>query len=106
MNYVEKEKIKALIESIQFLEKSFDDLTDLLGHGGVLPGQVYSIVEMLIKELDVNGWIDWYIYDNEFGKREFEAGYDGNVKPIKCLDDLFELIDEGNTKDHTRSSDK
>ena len=37
-------------------------------------------------------WMEWYHYDNEMGARGHEAGYDGKVKPIKSLTDLYGLI--------------
>lgn len=44
---------------------------------------------------DRNNWIDWYIYENDFGKKKHEAGYDGNRKPIKTTRQLLDLINEG-----------
>lgn len=41
---------------------------------------------------DKTGWIDWFIYENDFGKKEMTAGYDTVVKPIKNNDDLYDLM--------------
>lgn len=41
---------------------------------------------------DESNWIDWYIYENEYGKRKLEAGEKGNLKPIKNVKDLYKLI--------------
>lgn len=42
---------------------------------------------------DKSGWIDWFIYENDFGKKEMTAGYDDTVvKPIKNNDDLYDLM--------------
>lgn len=37
-------------------------------------------------------WLDWYFADNEMGAGRKDAGYDGKVKPIKNLSDLYGLI--------------
>ena len=51
------------------------------------------------KNNDKFSWIDWFIYDNEFGKKGFEAGYkDKKVQKIKNLEQLFNLIQEGKKK--------
>jgi hypothetical protein len=54
----------------------------------------------LIAELagDAYRWIDWYIYENDFGRKKYEAGYDGNLKPIKSTRDLLNLIQEEKTR--------
>ena len=39
-------------------------------------------------------WIGWWIFETECGERDMEAGYDGNMKVIKTLDDLWWLITE------------
>jgi hypothetical protein len=51
----------------------------------------------LVSELagDTGAWIDWYINENDFGRKKYEAGYDGKMKPIKNTRDLLNLIEEG-----------
>ena len=44
---------------------------------------------------DTDTWIEWHIYENDFGRKKHEAGYDGNLKPIKSTRDLLNLIEEG-----------
>ena len=54
-----------------------------------------SYIKLIAKLAGDNGrWIDWYIYENDFGRRKHEAGYDGNTKPIKSTRDLLNLIEE------------
>lgn len=45
------------------------------------------------------GWIGWFIWENDCGKRKMEAGYDGKMKPIETIDDLIDLMLE--KKDQT-----
>ena len=37
-------------------------------------------------------WIEWFIYENDCGKGELGAGFDDNFKPIKTVDDLYDVI--------------
>lgn len=40
-------------------------------------------------------WLIWFWLDNDMGKKELEAGYDGNTNPVTGLNALEELIAEG-----------
>lgn len=40
-------------------------------------------------------WLEWYWAENEMGARGHSAGYDGKLKPIKTLTDLYGLILQG-----------
>lgn len=41
---------------------------------------------------DESGWLGWYQSENEMGTKGMAAGYDGNLAPIKTLDELLGLI--------------
>ena len=32
---------------------------------------------------DSGEWVAWYCFDNDFGTKKFEAGYNGKEKPIR-----------------------
>ena len=51
--------------------------------------------EVMQKIGDDSNWLDWFIFENDCGEKAMEAGYDKNLKPIKTIDDLIELIEEG-----------
>jgi hypothetical protein len=58
-----------------------------------------SYIKLVANIAGDNGrWIDWYIYENDFGRKKYEAGYDGKMKPIKNTRDLLRLIEEGKKK--------
>ena len=40
-------------------------------------------------------WIDWYIFENDYGRKKLESGYDKKLKPITNTDQLWDLIQEG-----------
>jgi hypothetical protein len=44
-------------------------------------------------------WLGWYIYENDCGAKEHEAGYDGKLSPIRNVDDLLALIEEGKNRE-------
>jgi hypothetical protein len=39
-----------------------------------------------------SGWIDWFIYENNWGKKKYEAGFKDRLKPIETIIDLYNLI--------------
>lgn len=52
-----------------------------------------SFIKILSEVLDDNSnWIDWYIYDNDFGMKKLTAGYDGKLKIINTPEKLLQLI--------------
>jgi hypothetical protein len=34
-------------------------------------------------------WLSWYAHENDFGRKAYEAGVKGDMRPIKDLDDLL-----------------
>lgn len=44
---------------------------------------------------DGGDWLNWYCYENDMGAEGLRAGYGEEMRPIKNLDDLLTLIDEG-----------
>ena len=50
------------------------------------------LVELLGAEGWPDDWLTWYAYENDMGAKGMQAGYDGKVKPIKNMGDLYRLI--------------
>ncbi len=42
---------------------------------------------------DTAEWLNWYRFDNGWGRRGLEAGYGKKLKPINTLSDLLTLIE-------------
>lgn len=38
-------------------------------------------------------WLGWYANENDFGRKAFEAGVTGDMRPIKDLDDLLWVME-------------
>lgn len=41
---------------------------------------------------DIDGWINWYVYDNDLGRKAMEAGMPGALKPITNAKELLEVM--------------
>ena len=93
------------METLKDLYDKADKITDVLGVENEVMNVIYETfeyaVELTEQKYDNNtyhvdgGWISWYVYENEWGENEYEAGYDKKVKPIKNYEDLYELIQIG-----------
>ena len=100
MTNEEKMRILHIWESgISDSEDAFDPLIELLGlqPEGPLCEMVWNaqsaLTSMAAASLgDEEGWLAWYWLENDMGKKEMKAGYDGNLKKVKSLQDLMELI--------------
>jgi hypothetical protein len=50
-------------------------------------------IELIAELIGVKSdWISWYVWENDFGEKGMSAGYDGKLKPITNLKELYELI--------------
>lgn len=59
---------------------------------GRLQNAIWSSIETVISFFDPEGWIMWHILENDYGSKGHEAGYHGNLRPIKTTSDLLWLI--------------
>lgn len=57
-----------------------------------------EITKILMTEFnDKAGWVDWWIYENDYGKKGLEAYYkDGSIIPFKTASDLYKFLVENN----------
>jgi len=98
---------KEKIQILKALEKSIrknDRLTDALIKYG------FSIDSFAIRELgelaslsikmaslaivDKYEWVSWHVYENDIGKKQFEAGREGKTKKVCSWDDLLDIIEQ------------
>ena len=59
---------------------------------GRLQTAIWSSLETIISFFDPQGWILWYILENDYGAKGYDAGYKDKTKPIKTIDDFLKLI--------------
>lgn len=88
-------------ERIDNILKPFEELSGTLADSPLVDVMdlVFSAYTRTLAELlgdDEIGHLDWFWLENDMGKAEHEAGYDDDIRPIKTLDDLVWLIEEGN----------
>ncbi len=87
------------------LESVYNKLNDLFGDvGDKFMGNVsiFPIIKVMSEIVgDNEGWIEWYVYEKEWGTKEDVgvADGDGNVIPSKTLEDLWELIQSSKDDD-------
>lgn len=61
---------------------------------GALWGAVSALADMVIAGIDDDfggpdeGWVNWYVWENDCGAKAMEAGFDGEMRPIASVEDL------------------
>lgn len=96
----QKHYIERYVKYVKNLREYQDELSQTLGlqPEGKLFNKMWLMggltLDFLLELTDqyVVDWIEWFIWENEFGERELGGGENGNLKPIKNLDNLFECI--------------
>lgn len=94
----ERLKMKLNLQQLDKLLKEYKELNDAcdaareagcLEIEGRLQNAIWSSIETVISFFDPQGWIMWYILENNYGAKGYDAGYKGNMKPIKTVEDLL-----------------
>jgi hypothetical protein len=95
-----KEEINELISVKKHIDKVNEDLFKVIGRNpeGPIQDAIHDLFNRLLVKTavlvgDDGGWLDWYIFENDMGESEYEAGYDNDMRPICNVDDLLWLID-------------
>lgn len=85
-------------ERYYLLESIYDKLNGLFGDvsdGFIDNTSLFPLIKVIADIVgDGESWIEWYIYEKEWGTKEDlgVADGDGNVIPSETLEDLWELI--------------
>lgn len=90
-------KVKTAINGYQRLSAACDAVRKVgaLDVNGELWQAILAAQEDMLEIIDPDGWIHWYIYENDCGKRKMKAGYDGKLRVIDTPAKLAKLIEEG-----------
>ncbi len=95
-----KEAIEKFIKIYKQNELLIDKLQELFGFTDsvMLYDTLFAMEDFsieLVEEIvdDKDKWIEWFVYENGCGEKEYKAGLRDNLKKIKTVDDLLELIE-------------
>ena len=85
-----EKRIKIILE----LDAEIDTIRKILHEK--YTDQLCKILDKLVNSLDddtnISEWVAWWIWQNEKGNGHLFAGYDGNLKQIKTIKQLHNLI--------------
>lgn len=92
--------VEDALGSIKKASKAQVAACDLINLEGAFMQSANEVENHLVKALallidDKYGWLDWFVYDNDFGEKSLNAGLENEMKPIKTLGDLKALIETG-----------
>ena len=99
MSTKEKEKVvRALVSIITECQKEVRNLGDIINRDCELFAaydrmeyNYITAVALLIG--DESNWIEWYVYDNDCGRKGLEAGIKGDLSVIDSVEKLVKLIE-------------
>jgi hypothetical protein len=93
--------MKLTLEQLTKLLAEYKELTDAcvaaraagcLDLDGRLQNAIWSSIETVISFFDPEGWIMWYILENNYGAEGYQAGYGADMREIKTPEDLLWLM--------------
>lgn len=88
----ELEQWKTIVEQ---LSVECDKLTDILQVAPESPllNAIWRMDDAYTNEvatrLGLGDWLSWYRYDNDMGRKAYNAGMKDNLRPIKTFEDLI-----------------
>lgn len=96
------ERVEELIKRHKELSHEFDKLQAVMGNVWDAPFAhvTWTFIESYIATVaemigDNVGWLSWFIYDNECGKKGLEARFDRKLRPVRTVKQLMKIIEEG-----------
>ncbi len=95
-------QLQRILEHRRKVEKIFRDAekVGIIDINGPLFNTVWHAIESVTSVVDPYGWIDWYVYENEYGDRELEAELNGKIYKIASVRDLYALIKASENYEH------
>lgn len=91
--------IKKLQQKLTKADKSMEMMYSVFGRNPEGPFQdgIYGLFDMAIDGVakaigDEDDWLSWFIYENDWGKKGYEAGYEPMVK-IKSIEDFVTILE-------------
>lgn len=90
------DQLKKILEHRRKVEKIFRDAekVGIIDINGPLFNTVWHAIESVTSVVDPYGWIDWYVYENDYGDKELKATVNNKTFKVKSAKDLLALIKE------------
>lgn len=91
-----EEKIKKIVSSHKNLNEKCNAAINagVLNADGSFFNAIWSSFEEMMAIIDKCEWVNWYIYENEYGKNKLKAGHNGKINRIITPRQLAKLIVE------------
>jgi len=90
------EKLQAKIERIVALykkmSKAFEGARGIIDPNSELFSASWEAFEGMLKEIDQDNWISWYIWDNQCGENGFEVIVNGEKTIVKTPENLAKIM--------------
>lgn len=103
MSDINRTQLIALLTRWEQVGKLLDHKLEVMRRAGVtleFADNVWEVhgeyTKALCREFGIpenDSWLEWYAFENDFGRAGREAGFD-TAKPIKSIEDLADLIEE------------
>lgn len=95
-NSIWKEKIDLVIASKKCLDRACEAArkAGCMDTDGPLYDSIWRSFDSMLEAVDRDGWICWFIYDNNFGKNHLMAGPAEKLRKIRTVNDLIWLLEE------------
>ena len=89
--------MNVICDRYEMLNRLYDDvirLTGIIPDDLIAKTEVSPMIDMLTEwSGDVTGWIDWFVYEKECGKKKLEVrDTDGTIVPSDNPEDIWNLI--------------
>lgn len=103
--YVHRQLVVDCIDAVKEQHDQNELFIELLGFEGPYQQSLFTLMDKYVDAVmqiigDERQWLSWFIYDNEFGAKGFEAGFldeeietDNQMRNIRTIDDLIWLLD-------------
>jgi hypothetical protein len=110
-----KQQINEWEEKIKQIVSNYNNLTErcnIANNAGVLDMEglfyhsIWATFDDMLNIVDSNDWISWYIFDNDYGTKKMQAGYDGLVSKIATPRQLAKLIVEGENRNANPNAER
>ncbi|MFN4909407.1 MAG: hypothetical protein ACK5H0_10300 [Bacteroidota bacterium] len=87
-------QLQNIIEQRKRVDQMFRDAekVGVIDVNGPLFNAVWHAIESVTSIVDSYGWIDWFVYENEYGARELTVTIDGRKRKIKTIKQLHKLL--------------